>query len=191
MSNIDQILEIPDDQLTGDQFRAMREAANSGRQAQRDVEQGKREVAFLKAGVDTDTPFGQLLLTAYTGDLTKDAIQGYITSLQVSVGNQVPETTTVPEVTATPEEIAALQAARNIGQGQAPSPQTTAQQQDPHAVGLQRFREHLSRSGDRAAATQVYLDSLIDYLKANPGDRRLVWQGYTDYELENKVVPFL
>ena len=51
-----------------DSLKNLRQAAEAGRKAQ-------REVAFLKAGVDTDSPIGKLLFKSYDGDLDIEAIK--------------------------------------------------------------------------------------------------------------------
>jgi hypothetical protein len=52
----------------------LREAANRSKQNKAAAEAAQRELAFVKAGVDTDSKIGRLLLQSYDGDLTKDAI---------------------------------------------------------------------------------------------------------------------
>ena len=50
-------------------IKDLRDAADRGRKATQELDQVKREMAFLKAGVDTDTKAGQLLFKAYDGEL--------------------------------------------------------------------------------------------------------------------------
>lgn len=56
-------------------FRRMREAANKGQSARRDLDTFKRENAFLKAGVDLDDPKGKLLVRGYDGEIDPEAIK--------------------------------------------------------------------------------------------------------------------
>ena len=56
-------------------IKELRDAADRGKKATQELDAMKREMAFLKAGVDTDTKAGQLLYKAYDGDLETEAIQ--------------------------------------------------------------------------------------------------------------------
>ncbi|SVC91333.1 uncharacterized protein METZ01_LOCUS344187, partial [marine metagenome] len=56
-------------------IKELRDAADRGKKASQELDAMKREMAFLKAGVDTDTKAGQLLYKAYDGDLETAAIQ--------------------------------------------------------------------------------------------------------------------
>ena len=56
-------------------IKELRDAADRGKKATQELDAMKREMAFLKAGVDTDTKAGQLLYKAYDGDLETAAIQ--------------------------------------------------------------------------------------------------------------------
>ena len=56
-------------------IKELRDAAERGRQASQELEEMKREMAFMKAGVDTDTKAGQLLFKAYDGELDTESIK--------------------------------------------------------------------------------------------------------------------
>lgn len=56
-------------------IQELRDAADRGKQASQELSAMKREMAFMKAGVDTDTKAGQLLYKAYDGDLETEAIK--------------------------------------------------------------------------------------------------------------------
>ncbi len=56
-------------------IKELRDAADRGREAIQERDQLKREMAFMKAGVDTDSKAGQLLFKAYDGELDTEAIQ--------------------------------------------------------------------------------------------------------------------
>lgn len=53
----------------------LREAADEGRRARAEAEKLQRENAFLRAGVDLDSPIGTMFGKAYDGELTREAIQ--------------------------------------------------------------------------------------------------------------------
>ena len=56
-------------------IKELRDAADRGREAIQERDQLKREMAFLKAGVATDSKAGQLLFKAYDGELDTESIQ--------------------------------------------------------------------------------------------------------------------
>ena len=62
------------DEETGG-IKELRDAADRGREAIQERDLLKREVAFMKAGVDTDSKAGQLLFKAYDGELETESIQ--------------------------------------------------------------------------------------------------------------------
>ena len=66
-----------DDQETGqsDNLKDLRRAAEDGKAARAETESFRRELAFMKAGVDTESKLGKLLLKTYEGELTVEAIQ--------------------------------------------------------------------------------------------------------------------
>lgn len=51
-------------------IRALEEAAAKAK----DLDRIQKELVFAKAGIDTDTKLGKMLLTTYEGELTKEAI---------------------------------------------------------------------------------------------------------------------
>lgn len=53
----------------------LRKAAEGGKQARMEADLAKRELAFVKAGVNTDTKPAQALLKSYDGPLDVDAIK--------------------------------------------------------------------------------------------------------------------
>ena len=55
--------------------RKLEADAEAGRQAQAEAAAAKKELAFIRAGVDLDSPQGKLLAKAYDGDLTPDAVK--------------------------------------------------------------------------------------------------------------------
>jgi len=57
--------------------RELEAQAEEGRRAAAEAAQAKRELAFLKAGIDLDTPQGRLLAKAYDGDPTAEAVKAY------------------------------------------------------------------------------------------------------------------
>lgn len=72
----------PESTRNRDWRRKLKQEAEEGRQAKADAakdraeaDTAKRELAFLKAGIDLDTPQGKLFAKAYDGDPTADAVK--------------------------------------------------------------------------------------------------------------------
>lgn len=80
--------ETPEEtQLSEEDFKQMRAAANRTRKAEREAQSAQRELAFVRAGIDTETPMGQMFYTAYQGELTPEAIKAAHAEL---TGEQAP-----------------------------------------------------------------------------------------------------
>lgn len=56
-------------------IKELRRAADEGRRAAAEAAAAKRELAFLRAGVDVDSPIGKLLIKSYEGELDVEAIK--------------------------------------------------------------------------------------------------------------------
>lgn len=62
---------------------ALRRAAKAGKAAKAEADRLSREIAFLKAGIDTDSPVGTMFAKAYDGELTKEAVTAAFAALGV------------------------------------------------------------------------------------------------------------
>ena len=82
------------DQHEGDNLANLRKAADEGKAARAELEQMKRQMAFVKAGVDIDTKLGQMLLKTYDGELDTEAIKAEATevgAIKTAVATPEPE----------------------------------------------------------------------------------------------------
>lgn len=68
---------------------ALRKAADDGKAARREAELAKREVAFIKAGINTDSKAGQAMLASYDGDLSPEALKAE--AAEWGLGGSTPE----------------------------------------------------------------------------------------------------
>jgi len=73
--------DYPEDDTGG--IKDLRDAAERGKKATQELDAMKREMAFLKAGVDTDTKAGQLLYKAYDGELETDLLRAEAAELGI------------------------------------------------------------------------------------------------------------
>ena len=144
----------------------LRKAAEGGKAAKREAEMAKRELAFVKAGVDTDSKPARALLENYEGELSKEAIQaeakdwGLISSGAESVQD--------PEADANREAVAEAQAARESLEGR-PAPD------EPPQVGgvdgaLKNFLKNKEEGMSQINATNHAFGEVIKAAAA--GDRQ-------------------
>lgn len=69
--------QTPESTRKNDWRRKLEQEAEDGRRAAEEARQAKRELAFLKAGIDLNgelTPQQKLFVKAYDGDVTPDAV---------------------------------------------------------------------------------------------------------------------
>lgn len=153
-----------------DNMRQLREAAASGAAA-------KRELAFVKAGLDTDNPLVATVMSTYKGDLTKDAVVAFATELGLIGNDAEPEPDPASQDEARRDELVDAHHQReqlkdadrpNTGDDRAP--------EDPHLRGLKSFREAMAEGHTREEAAAEYFGSVLQ--GAKEGDPRAKWAGW-------------
>lgn len=149
--------------------------AEKGRQAQ-------KELAFVKAGVSTDTPLAQLALSNYTGELDAASITAYVTEL--GLGTPAPaaeqETETAPDPTA---ELVQAHLAREQAATAAASDPNLAEQKPKPAweAAMEGFNEGLQTGKTRDQAAAKALGGIVEG-RLN-GDTSQVWTGHNEEDL--------
>lgn len=98
---------------------ALRKAAEGGAKARAEAELAKKELAFVKAGINTDTKPARALLESYSGELTPDAIKAEAADWGLIQAAATPEPT--PDPTPDYSDDAALQSMRD-GLSGSPAP---------------------------------------------------------------------
>jgi hypothetical protein len=78
MSNDDATIT---DEPGTDNLAELREAAKLGKVATARTSELEREIAMLRAGVDTESPVGKLFVKAYDGELTTEAVAAAATAV--------------------------------------------------------------------------------------------------------------
>ena len=154
---------MSDDQETGG-IKELRDAAERGRKATQELDDMKREMAFLKAGVDTDTKAGQLLFKAYDGDLEVDLIRVEADELGI-LKDAKPEV--VPETNDADAQVA--QERRDLAADQVPPEHQT---EDPYEAGHRQFREMVDAGRPVEDAASTFVRSVIE--AATSGDSRVL-----------------
>jgi hypothetical protein len=92
----DELLEEQEDDTPV--LKLLRQQLKESRGAAKEAASSKRELAFLKAGVDTETKAGKLLLKAYDGDLSDvEALKAEAAELNCLRGPPQPTGTELPQ----------------------------------------------------------------------------------------------
>lgn len=140
-------------------IKDLRDAAERGAAHQREAEAAKRELAFVKAGIDTDTKRGKRFADSYDGDLTVEAIKADYADL---FG---PDTPVTPEVTEDRDSAAAREALasetrerRDLANGASTTPPPTI---DPRLAAREQFTEDVANGMRREDAAAGVLAASI------------------------------
>lgn len=173
-------LDDPEDpaEQANNPLREAREAARRQHARAKELEEAataaaalERELAFTKAGVDTDSLAGAIFARGYDGELTKEAIQAAAASF--NLGAPAATATPAPEPTVdTPlqEGEAALLGAPQQLSGTPPTTEPPAE--DPY-LAAQKVHDGMIDDGLAAdVAIGQAFNSLVN--AANAGDRRVI-----------------
>jgi hypothetical protein len=146
----------PDDsvKLSKAQYDDLNAKARQAKKASAEAEEAaaaKRELAFVKAGVDTDSPLGKLLLKGYSGELTAEAIKAEA----ISVGAIAAPESTDPVIT--PEEAASTTERSDLANG---ADVTLDQDPDPTNAAIQAARAHIDAGATEADGMAIGMREL-------------------------------
>jgi hypothetical protein len=147
----------------------LRAAAERGRAAQAEADAARRELAFLKAGITTDTGPGKLLLKSYDGDLTPEAVLAAAAEYGIAPQPaQPPAEAPAPAPAFTAEDAAAARERAELVSGSEP-PGGPADP-DPIQTGLDRFYEDRKSGKSSEQAAKSFIDTVFSAAAA--GDER-------------------
>jgi len=129
-------------------IKELRDAADRGKQASQELNAMKREMAFLKAGVDTDSKVGQLLYKAYDGELDTESIQAEWSEL-------APAAATPPSEPDTTDDARVSQQRQDLASDNVPPENQT---ESPYDAGHREFQQMIAdgRPKDESAARFVH-----------------------------------
>jgi len=139
-----------------DNLQELRDAAERGRTAVGENSDLKREMAFLKAGIDTDSKIGGMLLKTYEGELDVEAIRAEANAIPGFLAeNQVVD---VDETDNTSQENLDLQNLRdNMSTGDAP----VGEQVDAPTLAMQEFTTAIQGGASRKDSAAAYFGTLL------------------------------
>lgn len=145
-----------------DHLKELRDAAERGKNAQAEAAAARRELAFVKAGIDTDAGVGKLLLQQFDGEPTKEAVLAAAAEYGITVGAPEPVHVEIPaDEQAQTRERANLATGAEVPGGM-PKP-------DPIEVGYAEFAE--------ARTTGVPLNDAADHVIG-----RILEAAYKDHD---------
>lgn len=184
--NGDQTLDDVDGthvRIPRDNIRAMERDARAARDATADADNARRELAFVKAGVDTDTKLGKLLLTSYDGELNAEEIRREALEIGAikAEGETPPPPAEVPgqgnpNANTPGEDLGSTGERQGLAQGgvgddgKVPEP-------EPKKAALDAGFEALDTGAPRDAAMGVMFGKLVG--SAASGDDRVVYNPRT------------
>ena len=146
-------------------IKELRDAADRGKKASQELAAMKREMAFLKAGVDTATKAGQLLFKAYDGDLETDAIKAEWQELVPGLAAPAPAET----VDATDTEVA-QQRQDLVGDSVPPEHQT----ESPYDAGHREFKEMMDAGRPKEDSAAKFVHRVLEAAGGDKPDQRVI-----------------
>ena len=147
-------------------IKELRDAAERGKKATQELDAVKREMAFLKAGVDTDTKAGQLLYKAYDGELETELIQAEWSELVPAAAAPPPE----PETVDATDTQVAEQRRELAGDSVPPGTQT----ESPYDAGHREFKEMLDAGRPKEDSAARFIHTVLEAAGGDSPDPRVV-----------------
>jgi len=145
-------------------IKELRDAADRGKKATQELDAMKREMAFLKAGVDTDTKAGQLLYKAYDGDLETAAIQAEWSELVPGAATPSAET-----VDATDTQVAEQR--RDLAGDSVPPENQT---ESPYDAGHREFRTMMDEGRPKEDSAARFVHTVLEAAGGADPDQRVL-----------------
>ena len=146
-------------------IKELRDAADRGKKASQELDAMKREMAFLKAGVDTDTKAGQLLYKAYDGDLETAAIQAEWSELVPAAAAPPPAET----VDATDTQVAEQR--RDLAGDSVPPENQT---ESPYDAGHREFRTMMDEGRPKEDSAARFVHTVLEAAGGADPDQRVL-----------------
>ena len=147
-------------------IKELRDAAERGKKATQELDAVKREMAFLKAGVDTDTKAGQLLFKAYDGELETESIQAEWSELVPAAAAPPPE----PETVDATDTQVAEQRRDLAGDSVPPGTQT----ESPYDAGHREFKEMIDAGRPKDDSAARFIHTVLEAAGGSDPDSRVL-----------------
>jgi hypothetical protein len=156
--------EKPYVRMKREDIRALEEAASKAK----DLERMQKELVFAKAGIDTDSKLGKMLLQTYDGELTKEALIAEAQEIGL-----IEAQTEAPEVTK--EEKAGTRERQALSNGATPPGENPVH---PKQEAVDAAKRVIEEGGKYDHAAGAYVSTLVqryadgdERAARNPSDR--------------------
>src|SRR6478609_7571031 len=162
MADNEETVEFDDDGTESeDNVKGLRAAAKRSRENADRAKRLEREVAFMKAGIDTEAGTGKLLFQTYDGELTREAVLEYAKDYGIDPAAPAPEQTSNEEANTVsdPDAQALGQAQQNIG-GDTVDPAQPSDR-DPKDASWQAYQDVVQRGGMEEDGQKAYFTKLF------------------------------
>ena len=153
--------DYPEEDTGG--IKDLREAAERGKKATQELDDMRREMAFLKAGVNTDTKAGQLLYKAYDGELEPDLLRAEAAELGILRDAPVSEVADVDRQ--------ATQERRALADNAIP-PEN--QKESPYDAGHREFREMMDAGRPKDDSAARFIHTVLEAAGGDNPDQRVL-----------------
>jgi hypothetical protein len=168
MSNVE---NNNDEQNESPGIKALRQQAAEGADAKAEAAQMKKEMAFLRAGIDTTSKPAQAMIAGFTGELTPDAIAAEAAEWGLAKPPTPPPTQGDPGSDPNSPE-AQQQAVREQASGK-PAPIIEAPGKSAMDEAIEGFHENRARGMNREAAEEEAFAAVI--FGAGTGDKSAIF----------------
>ena len=148
-------------------IKELRDAADRGKKASQELDAMKREMAFLKAGVDTDTKAGQLLYKAYDGELDTESIQAEWSELVPTAALPTSESDTATDA------LVSQQRQDLAGDRIPPENQT----ESPYDAGHREFKTMMDAGRPKEDSAARFIHTVLEAAGGDNPDQRVVQAG--------------
>jgi hypothetical protein len=145
-------------------IKELRDAADRGKQASQELNTMKREMAFLKAGVDTDSKVGQLLYKAYDGELDTASIQAEWSELS-------PTAAAPPSEPDTTDDARVSQERKDLAGDSVPPENQT---ESPYDAGHREFKTMMDAGRPKEDSAARFVHTVLEAAGGDKPDPRVI-----------------
>ena len=149
-------------------IKDLREAAERGKKATQENDALKREMAFLKAGVDTESKAGQLLFKAYDGELDTESIRTEADELGLFKSSE--ESAPVMEQPPSEDRQATTERQALAETSVPPGSQT----ESPYDAGHRGFKEMLDKGRSTEDSAARFVHTVLEAAGGSNPDQRVI-----------------
>jgi hypothetical protein len=162
--------DVNDEPEVDETPKGLRRAAEAGRKAQAEAAQLKREVAMLRAGVDLESPLGNLFAKGYDGELEAAKVKEAWTAVAPSATPAPePETPKTPDPEFSVDETKSTDLRAALANG---SPADEMPDEDPRVAAKRAATQHVMDGGTQEESLALVFDHI--YAAGLAGDKRVI-----------------